>query len=128
MAAGAGDGVAALAAQDAGLLGALDQSEVSVRVLQSAPTLTTGVCVMSWSTNCPHCISISVYFSFSRDWELMVAVDTERGEGRPSDLGASTPSSYYGMVIIDVNTTSRLIPKVPSEFCPKVCNHGEGPY
>ena len=83
---------------------------------------------MSWSTNCPHCISISVYFSFSRDWELMVAVDTERGEGRPSDLGASTPSSYYGMVIIDVNTTSRLIPKVPSEFCPKVCNHGEGPY
>ena len=56
--------------------------------------MTTGVCVMSWSTNCPHCISISVYFSFSRDWELMVAVDTERGDGRPSDLGASTPSSY----------------------------------
>ena len=78
---------------------------------------------MSWSTNCPHCISISVYFSFSRDWELMVAVDTERGEGRPSDLGASTPSSYYGVVIIDVNTISRvkadpilLVPqKVPSE-------------
>ena len=74
---------------------------------------------MSWSTNCPHCISISVYFSFSRDWELMVAVDTERGDGRPSDLGASTPSSYYGMVIIDVSF---------KKFHPKVRNHGEGPY
>ena len=50
---------------------------------------------MSWSTNCPHCISISVYFSFSRDWELMVAVDTERGDGSPSDLGASTKPWDY---------------------------------
>ena len=64
--------------------------------LHTYTPLTTGVWVMSWSTNCPHCINMRVYLSFSLISELMVAVDTALGDGRPDVLGDSTPSSYSG--------------------------------
>ena len=37
----------------------------------SSSPRTVGVCVMSWSTNWPHCISINVYFSLSLRWLVL---------------------------------------------------------
>lgn len=39
---------------------------------------------------------MSVYFSFSFFSELMVAVDTDLGDGRSEVRGEPTPSSYSG--------------------------------
>ena len=45
-----------------------------------------------------------------------------------AEYGAYSPEMTYNKVRHTLTLTSLVLQKVPSEFHPKVRNHGEGPY
>lgn len=49
-------------------------------------TLLTGVKVMSWSKNCPNCISINVYLPWRWDTSACTTTETNLGEGKAFPL------------------------------------------
>ena len=60
-----------------------------------------GVNVISWSTNCPHCIIIREYLTWGALTSLWMFTETSRGLGRGEPvmdllLGLIKPSSYAG--------------------------------
>ena len=61
-------------------------------------SLKSGVWVMSWSTNCPHCITLWVSSSLGASTSGMMLMLTRRAEGRAEPaletFGLHTPSLY----------------------------------
>merc|ERR1711923_241604 len=63
-----------------------------------------GVCARSWSTNCPHCITLWVSSSLGASTSGIMLILTRRAEGRASPdlaiLGLQTPSLYWGSRVL----------------------------
>ena len=89
------------------LLESVSPSSLQHWIPVSSSPRTVGVCVMSWSTNWPHCISINVYFSLSLWWfvlkELLIRARSFDSTGviiLPKTTNASIHNTTQG---VDLN-------------------------